>query len=132
MSDEQLIDSIPLLLDANTPLLDDGTRPPGSDRDRRIEARFAARVRLNVPIRHGPKVERLIELVNADDELYALWIAENVTAVERLGMTDHGPVHVKIVMNIAAKLLRLLADHGVQPGVVTDYGMELDDAAVVV
>ncbi|HEV2130753.1 MAG TPA: HD domain-containing protein, partial [Longimicrobiaceae bacterium] len=39
---------------------------------------------------------------------------------------------VKIVMNIAAKLLRLLADRGVQPGVVTDYGMELDDAAVVV
>jgi uncharacterized protein len=35
-----------------------------------------------------------------------------VNAVERLGMTDHGPVHVKIVMNIADKLFRLLTEHG--------------------
>jgi metal-dependent HD superfamily phosphatase/phosphodiesterase len=77
-------------------------------------------------------VERLIEKINADDELYALWLAANVNAVERLGMTDHGPVHVKIVMNIAVKLLRVLMEHGVEPAVVTNYGMGGDDAEVVV
>ncbi len=101
-------------------------------RDRTVRARFASRLRLNVPMRDSAKVEHLIQLVNSDDELYALWIAENVNAVERLGMTDHGPVHVKIVMNIATKLLRLLTERGVQPGVVTNYGMETDDSAVVV
>ncbi|CAN5466004.1 HD domain-containing protein [soil metagenome] len=132
MTDEQQIDGVTFRVEEAAERAADEVRPPVTERDRRIEARFATRLRLNVPIRNSRKVERLIELVNADDELYALWIAENVTAVERLGMTDHGPVHVKIVMNIAAKLLRLLADHGVKPGVVTDYGMELDDAAVVV
>jgi metal-dependent HD superfamily phosphatase/phosphodiesterase len=77
-------------------------------------------------------VEALIERINHDDELYALWLAANVNAVERLGMTDHGPVHVKIVMNIAVKLLRMLVEHGVQPSVVNNYGMQNEDAEVVV
>ena len=47
-------------------------------------------------------------------------------------MTDHGPVHVKIVMNIAVRMLRLLADAGVEPGVVENYRMEQNDAEVVV
>jgi metal-dependent HD superfamily phosphatase/phosphodiesterase len=73
-----------------------------------------------------------MELVNVDDDLYALWTAANVNAVERLGMTDHGPVHVKIVMNIAVRMLRLLADAGVEPGVTVNYGMDARDAEVVV
>src|SRR3712207_2275734 len=97
-----------------------------------VEERFAHRLALNVPSRGNPRVEKLIERINADDELYALWLAANVNAVERLGMTDHGPVHVKIVMNIAVKLLRVLTEHGVQPGVVANYGMRVEDAEVVV
>jgi metal-dependent HD superfamily phosphatase/phosphodiesterase len=104
----------------------------GPEFDRTVAGRFAQRVTLNVPGRGNPKLGRLIERVNADDDLYALWLAANVNAVERLGMTDHGPVHVKIVMNIADKLFRLLTDHGVEPGVVRNYGMDRDDAEVVV
>lgn len=102
------------------------------DFGRTMPERMAHRVVFNVPTRGNPRVQRLIELINADDELYALWTAANVNAVERLGMTDHGPVHVKIVMNIAAKLLRLLTERGVEPGVVTNYGMTVEDAQVVV
>jgi uncharacterized protein len=100
---------------------------------RSVEARFANRLRLNVP-GHGTneRLATIIERVNADDELYALWLAANVNAVERLGMTDHGPVHVKIVMNIADKLFRLLTQHGVAPGVVANYEMTLDEAEIVV
>src|SRR5690554_6348782 len=99
---------------------------------RTVGERFERRVEMNVPDRHNPKLRTLIERVNADDELYALWTAANVNAVERLGMTDHGPVHVKIVMNIADKLFRLLTGKGVQPSVVTNYALTLDDAEVVV
>ncbi len=97
-----------------------------------VAERFENRLLLNDPTRGNAKVRALIEAVNADDELYALWTAVNVNAVERLGMTDHGPVHVKIVMNIAAKLLRLLTERGLEPGIVTSYGMEPDDAELVV
>jgi len=100
--------------------------------ERSVPERMEHRLVLNVPGRGNPKLQHIIEQANADDELYAFWLAANVNAVERLGMTDHGPVHVKIVMNIADKLFRLLTDAGVQPGVVTNYEMGLDDAEVVV
>lgn len=102
--------------------------PPG----RSVEDRLAHKVVMTVPVRHNPKLRRLMEDVNADDDLYGLWVAANVNAMERLGMTDHGPVHVKIVMNLAVRMLRLLVDAGVQPNVVTDYEMEPEDAEIVV
>jgi uncharacterized protein len=100
---------------------------------RSVGERLAHRVPMNFPgTGSNPKLKRLIEAVNQDDELYALWTAVNVNAVERLGMTDHGPVHVKIVMNIADKLFRLLTDQGVEPAVVTNYDLSLADAEVVI
>jgi len=103
-----------------------------TDTGRTVEDRLAHRIMMTVPDRHNPKLHELIERVNADDDLYALWTAANVNAIERLGMTDHGPVHVKIVLNIAIRLLRLLIDGGIVPGVVENYGMERQDAEVVV
>jgi hypothetical protein len=97
-----------------------------------VEQRFAQRVVMTVPDRHNPKLHTLMERVNADDELYALWLASNVTAIERQGMTDHGPVHVKIVMNIAVRMLRLLVEAGVRPSVVATYDLDDTDAEVVV
>jgi len=100
---------------------------------RSIADRMANRLPMNVPgSRSNPRLRQVIEAVNCDDELYALWLAGNVNAVERLGMTDHGPVHVKIVMNIADKLFRLLTEHGVEPALVTNYEMTRDDAEIVV
>ena len=99
---------------------------------RSVAQRFERRVEMNVPDRRNTRLRELMARVNADDELYALWLAANVNAIERLGMTDHGPVHVKIVMNIATKLLRLLVEGGAQPAVVTNYELAVDDAEVVV
>jgi metal-dependent HD superfamily phosphatase/phosphodiesterase len=99
---------------------------------RGVDARFEHRLSLNVPGRRNDKLRRVIEWVNDDEDLYGLWIAANVNAMERLGMTDHGPVHVKIVMNLAVRMLRLLVDAGVQPSVVLQYEMEPQDAEVVV
>ena len=105
---------------------------PTAEYGKSLTERFSHRLELNVPGRGNKKLKQVIERVNADDDLYAIWLAVNVNAVERLGMTDHGPVHVKIVMNIAAKLFRLLTNRGVEPGVVTNYAMSLEDAEVVV
>ena len=100
--------------------------------NRSIAGRMERRIKLNVADRHNPKLKKFIDLVNGDDELYGLWLAANVNAIERLGMTDHGPVHVKIVMNIAVKLFWLLTDGGVAPSLVTNYEMEKDDAELIV
>ncbi len=90
------------------------------------------RVIIRLPIRHNPKLQQIIDRVNGDDELYTLWQVANVNAVQRLGMSDHGPVHVQIVTNIALKLLRLLVDRSVQPGLVINHNLTIEDAEVVV
>ena len=102
------------------------------DERRSLAERMDDRTRIHVPARHNPVLSALVERVNGDDELYALWVAQNVNAVERLHISDHGPVHVQIVANSALRLLRLLTDAGVEPAVVADYGFGRDDAEVVV
>src|SRR5688572_24065541 len=97
-----------------------------------LDDRFERRIEMNVPDRHNPQLRAFIERVNADDDLYATWLAANVNAIERLGMTDHGPVHVKIVMNIGIRILRLLLDGGVQPSVITNYKLTAHEAEIVV
>lgn len=110
-----------------------GSRPgsgppePGSP-----EERFEDRIEIRVPARHNPKLADLVERLNGDDELYAQWVAANVNAVDRLNMSDHGPVHMQIVANSALKLLRLLVDAGIPSSVMRDYGMEKEDAEVAV
>ena len=94
----------------------------------KVEQRFLIRL----PVRHNPRLQKIIERVNADEELYALWQAANTNAVKRRGMSDHGPVHVQIVANIALKLLRLLVDQGVQPNSVIDHNLSIEDAEVIV
>jgi len=90
------------------------------------------RVVIRVPTRHNPKLKQIIDRVNGDDELYTLWQVANINAVQRLGMSDHGPVHVQIVTNIGLKLLRLLVDRSVQPNLVVNHNLTVEDAELVV
>lgn len=87
---------------------------------------------IRIPARRNPKLKNIMERINADDELYTLWQVINNNAVKRLGMSDHGPVHVQIVTNIALKFLRLLADRGVKPTSIVDYNLSIEDAEVIV
>ena len=87
---------------------------------------------LHLPARHNPTLQKLVERINADDEVYALWECANVNAVTRLGMSDHGPVHVRIIANIALKLLRLLTAAGIEPSIVRDHKLTIQDAEVIV
>ncbi len=100
--------------------------------DEALHAPQEAHVTIRVPARHNPTLHKVIERVNADQELYALWEVMNVNAVERMGMSDHGPVHFQIVANISLKLLRQLLDREIVPNIVSDYGMTNQEAEVIV
>jgi uncharacterized protein len=95
-------------------------------------AEAVERMRINLPVRGNRKLRTLIERVNADDQLKGWWHVSNVNAVARMEINDHSWVHVQIVTNIALKLLRQLTKHGVEPGLVRDFGLEQEDAEVVV
>src|SRR5580765_3722730 len=95
-------------------------------------AEAVARMRINVPVRRNEKLRRVIGRVNRDDRLKAWWHVANVNAVTRMEINDHSWVHIQIVTNIALKLLRQLTKHGIEPAMVTDYGMNRADAEVVV
>ena len=90
------------------------------------------RMRIRVPPRANRTLRELVERVNADPQLKAWWHVANVNAVKRLEINDHSWVHIQIVANIALKLLRQLAKHGVPANAVRDYGMSSDDAEVIV
>lgn len=88
---------------------------------------------IRVPFRNNEKLRRVIERVNAHAELRALWQAQNINAVDRLGMSDHGAIHMQIIANIALKIFRLLVERGVSPSLVKNYsGFTNDDAELVV
>ena len=104
-----------------------------AEREARLSpAEAVARMRINVPVRGDRKLRTLIERVNADNQLKGWWHVSNVNAVARMQINDHSWVHIQIVTNIALKLLRQLTKHGVEPALVRDFGLEQDDAEVVV
>ena len=86
----------------------------------------------NIPFRGNVKLQRVIDGVKDDVRLQTFWKCANVMAIERMGYTDHGPTHVKIVANLALRLLRILVDNKVKPSVVKSYGLKVEDAEVVV
>jgi metal-dependent HD superfamily phosphatase/phosphodiesterase len=87
---------------------------------------------IKLPYHHNAKLKLLVDEVNRDEKLQAYWKCVNVAAIDRMGFSDHGPIHVKIVANSALKLLRILVESGVTPNIVKDYGMTNEDAEVVV
>ena len=89
-------------------------------------------MRIRLPDRGNRKLRRVLERANADKELKGWWHVANVNAVVRLAINDHSWVHIQIVANIALKLLRQLTKNGVEPSLVRDYGMEREDAEMVV
>ena len=91
-----------------------------------------AEVRLRAPTRGNRRLEKLLEAVNADDQLKAWWHVSAVNATRRLAMSDHSWVHIQIVVNIGLRLGRLLFRRGVTPSIVADFGMTEHDAEVVI
>jgi metal-dependent HD superfamily phosphatase/phosphodiesterase len=107
----------------SAPQVDPSDRPPRE---------AIADVRIRVPTRGNRRLERLLEAVNADEQVKAWWHVSAVNATRRLGMSDHSWIHIQIVLNVALRLSRILFRRGVVPNVVADYGMSERDAEVVI
>ena len=89
-------------------------------------------VSLNVPTKGNQKLEKMLEFVENDTQLNTLWKCSNTMAMNRQNLNDHGPIHIKIVANRAIKLLRMLIQNSVDPSIVKDYSLTVEDAEVVV
>jgi len=85
-----------------------------------------------IPFRKNNKLKQIMASVWQDSMLNSFWKCSNIMAIDRLGYTDHGPTHVKIVANLALKLLRILVKNGVETSIVKDYKMTNADSEVVV
>jgi metal-dependent HD superfamily phosphatase/phosphodiesterase len=86
----------------------------------------------NIPYRKNEKLKHIIDEVKKDIRLQTFWKCSNVIAIDRLGYSDHGPTHIRIVANSALKLLRILLERNIVPSIVKHYNMKNEDAEIVV
>jgi uncharacterized protein len=89
-------------------------------------------VNIHVPLAGNKLLEKALDNINNDLEIKTLWKVINVNAIDRLGMSDHGPVHFQIVANIGLRLTRLLVKHQVEMSIVRYYALTNEHAELVV
>lgn len=85
-----------------------------------------------VPIAGNDLLEKALAKINEDIEIRTLWRVININAIDRLGMSDHGPVHVQIIANIALRLTRILLKNGVVMSISRYYELPDPYAELVV
>ncbi|MDQ3676219.1 MAG: phosphohydrolase [Actinomycetota bacterium] len=102
-----------------------------TDPDERALPSAPGDARVHAPARGNRRLQRLLDAVDADLQVKAWWHTAGVNA-KRLHMSDHSWVHIQIVLNMALKLSRLLFRRGVTPSIVSDHGLEMHDAEVVI
>ncbi len=85
----------------------------------------------HLPINNNQKLDQIIgQLQKTIIDHY--WKSSNVNSIDRLGMNDHGPTHVKIVANSALRILRILAHKNVVLSAVKNYQLQQEDSEVIV
>lgn len=97
-----------------------------------MEPKKYSQIDIHVPYRAGSLQEKALDVINRDVEIKTLWRISNVNAIERLEMTDHGPVHFQIVSNIATRLARILVKNNVEMSITKNYGLSNDHAELVI
>lgn len=88
--------------------------------------------KIHVPTNENKILEKVVERINASEEIFALWKVMNTNAMDRLGMSDHGVIHFQIVSNIALRLCRILLKKGVKMSSVVDLGLTDNHAEVII
>ena len=97
-----------------------------------MQTKKFSQIDIHVPARNNELLEKALATINSDVEIKTLWRVLNVNAIDRLGMTDHGPVHFQIVANIALRLARLLTKHQVVMSVVENYELSNNHAELII
>lgn len=86
---------------------------------------------LNLPTEGNEKLAELERRIAAHERLKTYWYCSNINVINRMGINDHGPVHIKIVANMALRVLRLLVEGGIEPSAVRDHKLRPEDAEVI-
>lgn len=89
-------------------------------------------VKINVPAKRNPLLLKAQENINKNTEIKTLWKVINVNAMDRLKMTDHGPIHYQIVANIALKIARMLKNTGTPLSITRDYDLTQNHGELVI
>lgn len=98
----------------------------------KITKEALAAVSIKVPIEGNKILEEVLRRINQSDEIKTLWKIMNVNAIDRLGMSDHGPTHFGIVANNGIRLARILEKKDIKMSIVDDFGLTTDHAEVVI
>ncbi len=88
--------------------------------------------KINVPILENEILGKALEIINHNQEVQTLWKVININAIDRMGMSDHGPVHVQIVANIALRLGRILQKNDVEMSITRYFGLPVQYAELVI
>jgi len=97
-----------------------------------IDETRTALVKLKIDINGNDLLEKVVDRINNDREIKALWKIINVNATDRLGYSDHGPMHFQLVANYSLRILRLLDQKGVEMSVVKHFGLTKNHAEIIV
>lgn len=87
---------------------------------------------MTVPTHHNILLKQTLDEINASVEIQTLWNILNVQAMNRLHLTDHGPIHFQIVANIALRIARIFHKKSIEFSVVKDFGLTSDHAEVII
>jgi uncharacterized protein len=97
-----------------------------------VQPKKFSQINIHVPTRGNGLMEKALAEINKDIEIKTLWRVINVNAIDRLEMTDHGPVHFQIVANIALRLTRILVKNQVPMSIMKNYDLSNDHAELVI
>jgi metal-dependent HD superfamily phosphatase/phosphodiesterase len=97
-----------------------------------MEPKKFSQIDIRVPSQPNSLLAKALAVINEDVEIKTLWRITNVNAIDRLEMTDHGPVHFQIVANIAIRLARILVKHNVTMNIVKNFELGNDHAELVI
>ncbi|KKP47474.1 MAG: Metal dependent phosphohydrolase [Candidatus Woesebacteria bacterium GW2011_GWA1_33_30] len=89
-------------------------------------------IKINVSVGENQLLKKVLDNINSNDEIKTLWKIMNVMAIDRLGMSDHGPTHFNIVANNGQRLIKILEKNNISMSIVTDFGLTNDHAEAVV
>jgi metal-dependent HD superfamily phosphatase/phosphodiesterase len=89
-------------------------------------------IKVSVPFAGNKILAEVAKRINENSEIKTLWKIMNVNAIDRLGMSDHGPTHFQIVANYGIKIARIFEGRKVPMSIVDDFGLTNDHAEVVI
>ncbi|MFZ3301564.1 MAG: HD domain-containing protein [Microgenomates group bacterium] len=99
---------------------------------KKIDESRISTVKIKVDTNGNELLEKVVNLINENREIKTLWKIINVNATDRLGYSDHGPMHFQIVANYALRLQRTLIKKGIVMSIVKDFELTNNHSELVV